>query len=386
MIKIKQNWERYLLYVDNIELSNVDVVKHDKDDRFSIYSNNLEDSLIILDYEWDKLPSLDHLSLRLQNIGQLGVRLLIDERTIIGRRDLITTFSFDKILAEWKGNYSFNEYLEEYEVLFQNNKINAEFERFDGDFVQYEITFEIPFESKKIIDLISEHQRTLINIHEVVEPLIRAKSYENTFLGVFNFPEALKIPCEQYLLYFAQFLQDLGINATSNLTEEAGKVLFSVTPTDDIEALDKIREALAVYLNLPSSPIVYDESFAAMRLQQQVENLQHSQKMAVREIQLNEKLLLAQSDMIREKNVTISQQQSIIEKLSNKSIMIDSAENKEELEEVYKGIKVGKSESLIKWLGLHLNLATVIKEAVKNTLGKGDKIIELQIDDTKKDE
>ncbi len=89
----------------------------------------------------------------------------------------------------------------------------------------------------------------------------------------FNFPEQFKTPCEQYLLYFAQFLQDLGISATSNLKEEAGKVLFSVTPTDDKEALDKIREALAVYLNLPASPIVYDDSFAAMRLQQQIENL-----------------------------------------------------------------------------------------------------------------
>ena len=111
--------------------------------------------------------------------------------------------------------------------------------------------------------------------------------------------------CKQYLEYFAQFLKDLGINATSNLNEEAGKVLFSVTPTDDKEALDKIREALAVYLNLPASPIVYDDSFAAMRLQQQIENLQHSQRMAVRELQFNEKLLVAQSDTIHEKNITI---------------------------------------------------------------------------------
>ncbi len=143
------------------------------------------------------------------------------------------------------------------------------------------------------------------------------------------------MPCEQYLLYFAQFLRDLGINATSNLKNKRGKFFFQFTPTDDIEALDKIRQALAVYLNLPSSPIVYDDSFAAMRLHQQIDNLQHSQRMAVRELQLNEKLLIAQSETIREKNVTISHLQSvnenqskIIEKISSQSIMMDSAENK----------------------------------------------------------
>ena len=167
------------------------------------------------------------------------------------------------------------------------------------------------------------------------------------------------------------------------MKEEAGKVLFSVTPTDDIEALDKIREALAVYLNLPASPIVYDDSFAAMRLQQQIENLQHSQRMAVRELQFNEKLLVAQSDTIHEKNITISQQQSvieqqnkIIEKISSKSIMMDSVENKEELEEIFDGLKVGKSEFLKKQLGIDFNPVTSLKTLGKKLIGKDD---ELQI-------
>jgi hypothetical protein len=199
--------------------------------------------------------------------------------------------------------------------------------------------------------------------------------------STFHFPEELKVPCKQYLLYFAQFLRDLGINVTSNLKEKAGKVLFSVIPIDDVEALEKIREALAIYLNLPSSPIVYNDSFAAMRLQQQIENLQHSQRMAVRELQFNEKLLIAQSDTIREKNLIISQQQSvieqqdkIIEKISSKSIMIDSAEDKEELEEIFDGLKIGESKFLKEQLGIHLNPAKVIKTVVKNTFGKNEKI------------
>ncbi len=213
---------------------------------------------------------------------------------------------------------------------------------------------------------------------------------ELSIFTIFNFHENLKSSCEQYLLYFAQFLQDIGINATSNLKEEAGKVLFSVTPIDDKVALEKIREALAVYLNLPASPIVYDDSFAAMRLQQQVENLQHSQRMAVRELQFNEKLLIAQSDTIHGKNITISQQQSvieqqqkIIEKISSKSIMMDSVENKEELEKIYDGLEVSYSKWLFELTGIKANFVKLISSAVKNTLGKDEKKSELGLDEEK---
>ena len=110
--------------------------------------------------------------------------------------------------------------------------------------------------------------------------------------------------------------------------------------------------------------------------------------MAVRELQFNEKLLIAQSDTIREKNITISQQQTvieqqdkIIEKISSKSIMMDSAENKEELEEIYEGVKVGESKFLKEQLGIHLNPAKAIKTAVKNTFGKGEKKSVLGLDE-----
>jgi hypothetical protein len=196
---------------------------------------------------------------------------------------------------------------------------------------------------------------------------------------VFNFPEEIKTQSEQYLLYFAQFLQDLGINATSNLKDEAEKILFSVTPTDDIEALDKIREALAVYLNLPSSPIVYDDSFAASRLQQQIENLQHSQKIAAMELQFKEKLLITQSEVLNAKNITISQQLSIIdkqneviEKILSPSIMMNSIENEEEFIELYQGIEVGKTEVFIEHFGIHLNLSSVLRKLGEKFLEKAN--------------
>lgn len=337
------------------------------------------------------LDNADQLEKRISNLGidsyinWQGINVLVEIK-LETYYQVLMEVSLESESWDWK---------------FLRPEYYTEFVRIRGD-DWYEFEFNIDVEEGtylvKIIQTLHSLSKVDINtlfklqfftikkFHDEAIKRLNSLAYEK-ILAIFNLPKELKIPCEQYLLYFAQFLQDLGISATSNLKEEAGKVLFSVTPTDDVEALDKIREALAVYLNLPSSPIIYDERFAAMRLQQQIENLQHSQRMAVRELQFNEKLLVAQSEMIKEKNVTISQLQSvnekqykIIEKLSSKSIMIDSAENKEELERIYEGIEVGESKFLNEKLGIKFNPAKVVKTIVKNTLGKGDEIIELGLD------
>lgn len=208
---------------------------------------------------------------------------------------------------------------------------------------------------------------------------VLTRDAENSVIASFCFPETLKGPCGQYLWYFADFLKDLGINATSKINDEAGRILFSVTPNDDLEALDKIREALAVYLTLPTSPIIYDDSFAAMRLQQQIDNLQHSQKMAAREIRsaerellLSQKVIESQDKIISQKDAIINQQEKIVEKILSKSIIIDALQDKEELEEICEGLKIGESDFLKKYFGVHLNPAKVVKTAGKNILGKSE--------------
>lgn len=290
-------------------------------------------------------------------------------------------------LELWKKTYSFDEYFTQLEKFLDeefDGKISVtENDRISGLSEGFELTISEFDKDKPIIEEINSVFKLVKSIHEQIDRKLLEINNKDSISAIFNFPEKIKSSCEQYLLYFAQFLQDLGINATSNLVEEAGKVLFSVTPTDETQALDKIREALAVYLKLPESPIIFDDSFAAMRLQQQIDNLQHSQKMAVRELQLNEKLLIAQSDTIREKNVTISQQQSIIEqkdkiieKISSKSVMVDSLENKEKL---YEGLEFVPSEALKKYAGVIFQPMSFFKELGKNILGK-DEFTSLDLD------
>ncbi|PTX62652.1 hypothetical protein C8N46_10248 [Kordia periserrulae] len=72
--------------------------------------------------------------------------------------------------------------------------------------------------------------------------------------NTFTFPPEIQSSCEQYLIYFATFLKDIGINAETNIESKAHETLFTVIPKDGEEALDKIKEALHIYLSLPTSP------------------------------------------------------------------------------------------------------------------------------------
>lgn len=74
--------------------------------------------------------------------------------------------------------------------------------------------------------------------------------------ATFNFPPEIRSACNQYLLYFGQFLEDLGILADTSLKESMNKVLFTVTPRDKDQALDVIYEALDVFLRAPDAELI----------------------------------------------------------------------------------------------------------------------------------
>ncbi len=99
--------------------------------------------------------------------------------------------------------------------------------------------------------------RNVVELHTAalrIAEMIEAEIFRSsgTVVLPFCFPESLRVACEQYLMYFAQFLSDLGIEAETEIKEERGKVLFRVNPRDKREALVYIEQALAQYLLMPT--------------------------------------------------------------------------------------------------------------------------------------
>jgi hypothetical protein len=132
---------------------------------------------------------------------------------------------------------------------------------------------------------------------------------EHSVKLAFDFPSSIKTPCEQYLMYFVQFLSDLGIEAKAELKENARTVLFSVTPEDERQALEKIREALQIYLGLPVATnfAVAASHFHDVAVSQLKANLLH----------LQSQIMLAQA-AIEMKNATIDAKEERISLLEER--------------------------------------------------------------------
>jgi hypothetical protein len=163
-------------------------------------------------------------------------------------------FSFD--ISSWKNPWTMSEQADEFLNIFGSHDIADTVFGYDEDLIPTGYNVSFPIENKldtfesliaRFLPIIEhDHNQTVINLQTKVHP--------HTITIPFAFPPEVRVACEQYLVYFVQFLADVGIEATADLQEKAGGVLFSVTPKDKDEALEHIREALAIYLRLPASP------------------------------------------------------------------------------------------------------------------------------------
>jgi hypothetical protein len=74
-----------------------------------------------------------------------------------------------------------------------------------------------------------EVKRTLPVVQGICDEVIKrlqTRLGADSITTAFDFPDEVKVPCEQYLVYFVQFLRDIGVEATSDLQHYAGRVLF----------------------------------------------------------------------------------------------------------------------------------------------------------------
>lgn len=199
--------------------------------------------------------------------------------------------------------------------------LNENLNETDGEFINdYEAIIEDGFSMNFNINheqnINDEYSRILNTVNQEVEKLL-LKNESNYYLtNIFSFPPEIRSSCEQYLIYFSRFLEDMGIEVTSKIDSQPINTFFTITPKNSGEALLKIRELLNVYLSLPetSNLEVISTNFSDVSVQQLISNVYH----------LKSQLLLANS-IIQNKDATI---ESL--KFSNyqKNILLESNSNK----------------------------------------------------------
>jgi hypothetical protein len=193
---------------------------------------------------------------------------------------LIIYFQFD--LENWTRKWSLKDF-----SLIWRNKIknlnnqylsyyqNVETLLLDGFGVKYKITDENFIVEEEINNLVSIFNDLYKDTyHEIVSNL-----EQDSLISIYEFPSEIKSICKQYLIYFTQFLADLGIYAETEIKEEANKTLFKITPKDKSEALENIKKILDTYLQMAGSSSIElmnmdDSNIAVQQLKANIHHLQ----------------------------------------------------------------------------------------------------------------
>lgn len=238
-----------------------------------------------------------------------------------------TTYQLSFILYasafNWNRLWTFSDYKKEFQSIAESRDFRGMHLKDEAAYTSYEnelfsdIQVYFDVDGRDIIgDQITRCSEFLRQIHQEAEQSLSARLRADSVVMYFDFPGEVRIACEQYLLYFVQFLHELGIDAAAELKHDPGGILFAVTPTTAQDALDKVRIALEIYLRLPSGSIKDASSTDGIEIQRLAANLHH----------LKGQLALA-SAIIQSKDATIEMQRITIEhqlRLSSGEIVLDS--------------------------------------------------------------
>ena len=189
-------------------------------------------------------------------------------------------------------------------------------------------------------------------LREFISSAVRSilRSRRDALVTFFDFPDSIRSVGEQYLLYFIQFLEDLGVKADAELSNRDGSVLFSVVPKDGPSALVEIKEALEIYLQLPAST-------EFLRLASERHDI------AIMQLRANVLFLQSQLELARAvieaKNSTI-QNLNLVTFQQNQTLVGPSASHAEKEEEPL----IGRAVTVTKYegKGFSVNLPLILRK------------------------
>jgi len=256
---------------------------------------------------------------------------------------------------DWSKPYSITEFAQTLEYVIKQKNLHYEYFQDDEDFVTNGFGIKFP-----ILDTQQDLSTLVNNILTITEEILQEVKYDliqnldsEVLTSLFSFPEHIKTTCKQYLIYFGQFLMDLGIEAETEIKEESQVTLFKIVPKNKNESLKNIKEALTTYLNTPEL-----ENFDITNSSNDLAVIQWQSNM----YHLKSQLMLANS-IIQLKDATIQSLELSNFQLKNLRTNDNTLNNSEDEEEIIKGVlSVNKYEAK----GFSINLPEIIRKLKRN--------------------
>lgn len=283
-------------------------------------------------------------------------------------------------LSSWSKPWSFNQYFSAFSAEFAAcNRSDLEISSLEHQYSD-ESGVEVkafPTTNVRVSEIIDDLIAFLRDVHEATERGLTSNLNRGSLVTFFDFPPAVKVACEQYLQYFIQFLDDLGIEADSQITSDAGRVMFSVTPRSGEEALASIQEALKVYLEIPQHPanssgFDVNADVAVMQLRANAMHLQSQLMLAQSVHQLDQATIRAKTETINAIAMQLSVYQSgqLVQRTSPDvpRIAAPVASSKPDSEPLLgQSVKV----TVLKIKGLEIDLPSILRSLKRRLPGGG---------------
>jgi len=206
----------------------------------------------------------------------------------------------------WNKPYSIQQYFESIINLHpidRRNEFTSYLTELDGfgldnplGFIKYDFD-----DNASLKETIDEMIIFIEQLHETATTNLRYKS--TIFNFEFYFPDEIRTPCEQYLIYFSQFMMDLGIKIKNDITHENERTIFTVSQENQCNALSTIQDALNAFVTIP----IYDKStltsinsdIAATQLEFNIDCLKRQLLLAKSTISAYEKTVESQSIILK---------------------------------------------------------------------------------------
>jgi hypothetical protein len=147
----------------------------------------------------------------------------------------------------------------------------------------------------------------------------KEESFQSTFTKIFNFPPEYKNICSQYLMWFGEFLKNLGIEADVHTEPNNGQTALIISPKDNPELLEEIEKLFYQYLALPYAELLPaskqtpQEIYAYQSAMNQINNLTNQIQMKDSMLQLQQ----ATNSALTEKLILQANQPLLLESLKD---------------------------------------------------------------------
>lgn len=273
----------------------------------------------------------------------------------------------------WKLPFNIFDFLDVYITELNKCNFNASYD----DDIDISLYIDIPLDKMKEKTIQTLLDDALLEINDCLNKsidIILNHNSNNVLSFLFDFPPEYKNICSQYLIWFGEFLKNLGVEANVSTKQEHGRTALIISPEENGELLTKIKELFYRYIDLPYMEYIpynadnmnSSQKYKMDSLLDEVGDYQHKLKKAMR----HQRLLEAENDGLLEDKIKLK---TNVKELEKDKLLLKSCLKDPKKSEIFSCLNksfsivssVDTKNDLTVGLGIEIKPKGMIKEMFK---------------------